>query len=91
MERMFSSNPLAPPETFYKSADGLLHLAKVTHRDLMEEACKAALTYGQCSYAFVKRVVSTKAEGLKPRQDEETPAPSHSNIRGKEYYTEKFY
>lgn len=91
MERMFSSNPLAPPETFYKSADGLLHLARTTDNDLMDQACSAALTYGQCTYAFVKRVISSKAEGLKARQDEETPAPSHSNIRGKEYYTERFY
>ena len=91
MERMFSSNPLAPPETFYKSADGLLHLARTTDRDLMEQACSAALKYGQCTYAFIRRVVSSKAEGLRKSGDEETPAPSHSNIRGKEYYTEKFY
>lgn len=91
MENMFSSNPLAPPETFYKSADGLLHLARTTDPGLMERACEAALTYGQCSYAFVKRVISSKAEGLKEKPDEETPAPSHSNIRGKGYYMEKLY
>ena len=91
MERMFSSNPPAQPETFYKSADGLLHLARTTDSDLMERACRAALTYGQCTYAFVRRVISSKAEGLKARLDEETPAPSHTNICGKEYYTERFY
>jgi len=91
MTNMFSSNTLAPPETFYKSADGLLHLARTIDHGLMEQACKAALTYGQCTYAFVNRVVSSKASGLTRPAEEEAPAPSHSNIRGKEYYCEKFY
>lgn len=91
MARLFASNRLAPPETFYKSADGLLHLARTTDAALMEQAYTAALTYGQCTYAFIKRVVSTKGTGLDAITDEEIPAPAHVNIRGKEYYAEKFY
>lgn len=40
---------------------------------------------------FIRKVVYSKGEGLRKTKDEETPAPSHPNIRGKEYYTEKFY
>lgn len=37
--KLFASNTSAPPETFYKSCDGLIHLQKVTDTELFERAC----------------------------------------------------
>lgn len=91
MEGLFNSNPLSAPERFYKSADGILHLAKTSDPGLVDKACQAALKYGNCSYAFFKGVITSKANGLGGQTDDTTPAPDHANIRGKEYYSEKFY
>lgn len=88
MQNLFASNPLAPPETFYKSADGIMHLAKTADAELLEAACRAAIEYGSCNYTFIKRVVQTNGAGLmRQPMAEEAPAPSHDNIRGKEYYS----
>lgn len=86
MERLFASNPLAVPETFYKSADGILHLAKTTAPELLEKTCNAALENNCCTYAFIKRVIASKGAGLQSEAEPETPAPRHRNLRGSEYY-----
>lgn len=92
MRGLFASNTLAPPETFYKSADGLLSLARKTDRALFSRACRAALTYGRCAYSFIKGIVENKGAGLElPEDRAESAVAYHANIRGKEYYSEKYY
>lgn len=86
MERLFASNPLAPPETFYKSADGIMHMARTADPELMECACRAAIEYGTCTYSFLKRIIQTKGSGLTDKPQTDTQAPRNSDIRGKEYY-----
>lgn len=93
MKALFASNPLAPPETFYKSADGLLSLSRTSDAKLFSRACKAALSNGRCTYSFIKKIIDTKGAGLElPQDNGGTFMPgSHSNIRGPEYYSEKYY
>lgn len=86
MERLFASNPLAPPETFFKSADGIMHMAKTADPELLECACRAAIEYGTCTYGFLKRIIQTKGSGLADRPQTDMQAPRNSDIRGKEYY-----
>lgn len=87
VHRMFTSADV-PPEFFYKRCDGLLHLARVTPRQELEQACRIALDNGQYSYKFIERVL----KNLKALQQEEAscmknPEPdNHENIRGAEYY-----
>lgn len=92
MKGLFASNPLSPPETFYKSADGLLSLSRKTDRQFFIKVCKAALKYGKCTYAFIKKIIDTKGVGLdlEPEGIDDGPA-SHDNIRGPQYYSEKYY
>ena len=85
MDRLFQSNPLTPPERFYKSADGILHLARSCDSSLLETACKTAIEYSTCTYIFMKKFISTKGKGLVTLSSE-PDAPSNSNTRGKNYY-----
>lgn len=85
MDRLFQSNPLTPPERFYKSADGILHLARSCDSSLLETACNTAIEYSTCTYIFMKKFISTKGKGL-VTSSSEPDAPSNSNTRGKNYY-----
>ena len=85
MDRLFQSNPLTPPERFYKSADGILHLARTCDSSLLETACNTAIEYSACTYAFMKKVLITQGKGLETSSSE-PDAPSNSNTRGKNYY-----
>lgn len=84
---VFGQNPSAPPETFYKSCDGLFHLERTTEPGLFARACKAALDHGRCNYGFIKRLVESRCAGLPAEGDDPTLFPSdHENIRGREYF-----
>lgn len=90
ISRMFASNTSAPPETFYKSCDGLIHLQKVTKTELFEKACSIAIEFNSCKYTFIKNLIASKCSGYK-RNDEEDdnilfPPDNHENIRGPQYY-----
>jgi hypothetical protein len=53
-----------PPETFYKSCDGLIHLAKNTAPELFRQALETALEYRIYKYGFILQLVKSKCEGL---------------------------
>ena len=85
---LFTSNASVPPETYYKSCDGLFHLQKTTSPDIFDKACEIALKYGQCKYAYIKNLVQSKCSGFESIQEEPVlfPSDDHENIRGAEYY-----
>ncbi len=84
---VFSRNPHAVPEQYYKSCDGLFHLQRTTERGLFEKACKAAIDFDRCQYSFIKNLIESKCAGLKTDDDDGVLFPEyHTNIRGKEYY-----
>jgi hypothetical protein len=76
-----------PPETFYKSCDGLFHLAKTTDPDLFKTACQTALQYHIYKYGFINQLVKNKCEGSKAVHSGEgnkvIPPSNHRHIRGK--------
>lgn len=79
-----------PPETFYRSCDGLLHLQRTTDPNLFRKACEIALLYQQYKYSFVLKLVESKCIGFEniypDSEQEDTAPPTHSNIRGKEQF-----
>ena len=83
MQNMFNSNKNAPPETFYKSCDGLLHLQKITDPELFERACSIAIEFKNCRYGFINNLIKSKCSGYKPEDDNVLfPRDEHENIRG---------
>ena len=77
-----------PPETFYRSCDGLFHLAGNTDNELFKQALETALHYRIYKYGFILKLVKSKCEGLKENNDENKPVmpPTHENVRGKKQF-----
>ena len=71
----------------FRSAMGLLRLAKVYTPERLESACDLALSGGATSYKSVNSILKTKLD-LEPRQQTlpETTPIAHDNIRGGHYY-----
>ena len=87
VEGLFKSNPLAPPETFYRSAEGILHYAKKAPSQVLEEVCHIAIENKIYNYGAFKHMITSRASGVSVNdQDVEMPQNRHSQIRGKEYY-----
>jgi len=88
IRRMFET-AATPPETFYRSCDGLLRLVKTTDAALFRTACQTALQYGIYKYSFIKQLIKSKCEGAEDadsRQKVTAPPADHKNIRGKESF-----
>jgi hypothetical protein len=86
VQSIFASSD-TPPEFFYKRCDGLLHLARVSSPEDLEEACRIAIENRQYSYKFIQGVL----KNIKALKEDETgrknPQPdNHENIRGAGYY-----
>jgi len=71
----------------FRSAMGLISLAKAYTPERLEAACDLALEGGANSYRSVKSILTTKLD-QEPRQQSLPMAPSikHDNIRGGHYY-----
>ena len=75
------------PEQGYRSALGIIRLAKTLGKERMEAACRRALHFGTCSYGSLKSILEKKLE-VQPL-DPEPPAPvspPHENLRGSRSY-----
>jgi transposase len=85
---IFTSNKSVPPETYYKSCDGLFHLQKTTAPDIFDKACEIALRFNQCKYGYIKNLVLSKCSGFKSALEDPVifPNDTHKNVRGPEYY-----
>jgi transposase len=79
-----------PPETFYRSCEGLLHLQQSTDPVLFRKACEIALLHQNYKYGFILKLVESKCSGWEethPVTDVyPTPPANHLNIRGKEHF-----
>jgi len=75
------------PQQGFRAALGIITLAKKFGKERVEAACKRALAIGGISFRSVKSILETGMD-KKPLPEPKTasPAITHSNIRGAEYY-----
>jgi transposase len=75
------------PEQGFRSALGIMRLAKEYDNDRLETACKRASKYRLYSYKGVASILKTGADKLDIRKSTPSAAPIvHDNIRGPGYY-----
>lgn len=74
------------PEQAYKSCMGILSFAGKAGNQRLTKACKRALGYGIYNYNIIKTILEKGLDQLEEDNDPEQTTPSHTNIRGKEYY-----
>ena len=83
---IFTSSSM-PPETHYRTCDGLLSLQRSTDPLVFRTACETALRYGRCSYGFIRSLVESKCAGISSLPQPDLPSPpEHGNIRGKSQF-----
>ena len=83
VERMMRERP--HPEQGYRSAMGILALARRYERLRLEAACERALAIGAISYSSVSAILKSGLERAKPIEPVRA-TPIHANIRGGTYY-----
>ena len=75
------------PQQGFRSALGIITLARKFGKERVEAACKRALAIGGLSYKSVKSILETGLDKKPlPEQRPAAQAITHSNIRGREYY-----
>jgi transposase len=75
------------PQQAFRSAMGLIRLAKVYTPQRLEAACDLALDGGATSYKSVKSILKTGLDQQPRQQSLQTTDPVvHDNIRGGNYY-----
>lgn len=90
MRELFSGT-YKPAKVYYRSAQGILALARETEPEIFLLACKVAIRYGKCNYPFIGNLVKSRCQGylaLQEKKDEtqEGIIPLHANIRGAQAY-----
>jgi transposase len=85
IDNLLSSRP--HPQQAFRSAMGILRLAKDYGDRRLEAACLRALIIGGVSYRSVASILKHSLD-QKPldRNSQDTPSLIHANIRGKKYY-----
>ncbi|TIV45558.1 MAG: IS21 family transposase, partial [Mesorhizobium sp.] len=84
VERMMRDRP--HPEQGYRSAFGILSLARRYERDRLEAACARALTINAITYSSVNAILKSGLDRVPHAAEPVKPTPSHTNIRGGSYY-----
>jgi transposase len=84
VERLMRDKP--HPEQGYRSAMGILSLARRYERERLEAACDRALTIGAVSYSSVNAILKAGFDKIPPATKPAKPTPAHGNIRGGSYY-----
>ena len=74
------------PEQGFRSAIGILRLAKTHGGERLEAACERALEIGARSYSSVASILKNNLDRRAPRQATDGPAIDHPNIRGPQYF-----
>jgi len=74
------------PEQGFRSAIGILRLAKSHGPERLEAACERALEIGAHSYSSVVSILKNRLENRKPKTAEDGPLIDHPNIRGSGYF-----
>ena len=83
---IFDNLGAKPPETVYKTCDGLLRYQRDTDQTVFDMACEIAIEQHSINYTFIQRLIRSKCSGFidaeKPTDDE----PTNTNLRGRDYY-----
>lgn len=73
------------PEQAYKTCSGILSFGRRVGLDRLIAACRWADSLGQYSYRIIEEILYKRLDQLQ-REEESAHIPSHTNIKGKEYY-----
>jgi transposase len=85
VERIMAEKP--HPEMGYRACLGIIRLGKRYGAERMEQAAARALAAGAVSYKSIKSMLASGLDGAGEQGDgERPPLPSHSNLRGPDYY-----
>jgi transposase len=84
VERMMRDRP--HPEQGYRSAMGVISLARRYETVRLEAACERALVINAISYSSVTAILKSGLDRATPVREPLTPSPPHANIRGRDYY-----
>lgn len=89
--RELFSDATKPAEIFYRSAQGILSLARETDPELFSLSCKLAAKYNKCNYSFINNLIKSKCRGVIMTENanlgnENYSPSSHENIRGPQAY-----
>lgn len=84
VRKIFYSSQM-PPETHYKTCDGLLSLQRNSDPEVFRKACQVALECGRYNYKFIRALVESKCAGAVGQTRLPSP-PEHDNIRGSEQF-----
>lgn len=74
------------PQQGYRSCLGILCLGKQYSDARLEAACHRAVKIGGCSYKSIKSILDKGLDKQELPESKAQPIPSHSNIRGTNYY-----
>ena len=85
VERIMAERP--HPEQGYRSAMGIIRLAKAVGNLRMEAACRRALHFGTCSYTSLNSILQNNLDTQPLEPELSLPSPVHENLRGGPYYT----
>jgi len=87
VEQLIAQRPY--PEQAYRQALGILNLVKLYGESRVNAACSIARSHIEYSYNMIKEILNNDQD-LIPHQKSETQdhhnIPTHSNVRGKDYY-----
>lgn len=83
VERMMRERP--HPEQGYRSAMGVIALARRYERGRLEAACERALSINAVSYSSVSAILKSGLDQARPSEPVKA-TPAHANIRGGAYY-----
>ena len=84
VERMMRARP--HPEQGYRSAMGIIALARRYERDRLEAACERALAINAISYSSVNAILKSGLDRKGTTTEPIRATPPHANIRGGAYY-----
>ena len=74
------------PEQGYRSAMGIIALARRYERERLEAACERALAIGAISYSSVSAILKSGLDRARPVAEPVKATPAHANVRGATYY-----
>ena len=84
VERMMRVRP--HPEQSYRSAMGIIALARRYERDRLEAACERALAINAIRYSSVSAILKSGLDRTGLSAEPVRATPPHANIRGGTYF-----
>jgi transposase len=88
-ERIFSQP--RPPETLYKTCNGILNLARKASRAHIAKVCEDATSCGVYNYRFIENLFAKASKPQIESHIDTRPLPVHPNTRGAAYYQNQLF